>query len=107
MSSKSFGCDASPPRVKTPPVLRLALKGEYFDAIKRGEKGEEYRLRNQYWTKRIEGREFSAVWLSHGYPKHNDPIRWLRRPWKGYTVRTILHPHFGHKPVEVFAIKVN
>src|SRR5678816_46656 len=85
------------------PVLRLSLKYEYFDAIKRGEKVEEYRLRTDYWRKRIEGREFSSIWLSLGYPKYNDPDRWLRRPWRGYTIKRIKHPHFGDKPVEVFA----
>lgn len=97
------------PESTTPslPVLRLALKGEYFHAIRRDEKPEEYRLRNAYWHKRLEGREFAAVWLSLGYPKHNDPDRWLRRPWRGYEVKTITHPHFGPDPVEVYAIKVN
>lgn len=91
----------------TLPVLRLALKREFFDAIKRGEKDEEYRLRSTYWWRRIQGKEFAAVWLSLGYPKHNDPDRWIRRPWRGYTVKTISHPLFGPKPVEVYAIKVN
>lgn len=33
--------------------LQLAVKGEYFDAMIRGEKTEEYRLCNDYWNKRI------------------------------------------------------
>ena len=36
--------------------LQLALNGEYFDAIKSGDKLEEYRLYNDYWNKRIIGR---------------------------------------------------
>lgn len=31
--------------------LQLAVKGEYFDAMIRGEKTEEYRLCNDYWNK--------------------------------------------------------
>lgn len=34
-------------------TLQLAVKGEYFDAMKRGEKTEEYRLVNAYWGNRI------------------------------------------------------
>lgn len=33
--------------------LQLAVKGEYFDAMIRGEKTEEYRLFNDYWKKRL------------------------------------------------------
>lgn len=95
--------DASPPM----PVLRLALKAEFFNAIKKGEKKDEFRRCTEYWRKRIEGREFSAVWLSLGYPKHNDPDRWIRRPWRGYEIRSIKHPLFGDSAVAVYAIKVN
>ena len=34
-------------------VLQLALKAEYFDAIRAGAKTEEYRLDNAYWQKRL------------------------------------------------------
>ncbi|MCP3582304.1 hypothetical protein NLN00_23805, partial [Escherichia coli] len=27
--------------------------------------------------------------------------------YDGYEIKTITHPHFGDKPVKVFAIKVN
>ncbi|EMK7913736.1 ASCH domain-containing protein, partial [Escherichia coli] len=33
--------------------LQLAVKSEYFDAMIRGEKTEEYRLVNDYWKKRL------------------------------------------------------
>lgn len=36
--------------------LHLNLKGEYFHAIRAGKKVEEYRLYNEYWRKRLEGR---------------------------------------------------
>ena len=33
--------------------LQLAVKGEYFDQIRRGDKKEEYRLVNEYWCRRL------------------------------------------------------
>lgn len=41
--------------------LQLAVKGEYFDAMIRGEKTEEYRLCNDYWNKRIMFREYDRL----------------------------------------------
>ncbi|WP_367619200.1 hypothetical protein [Comamonas sp.] len=40
-------------------------------------------------------------------PARDDFARRLSRPWRGYTIKTITHPHFGESPVQVFAIKVN
>ncbi|CAB3855728.1 hypothetical protein LMG26842_03078 [Achromobacter dolens] len=86
--------------------LHLALKGEYFDAIKAGTKTEEYRMVCPFWAMRIEGREFQRVILTRGYPKRTDWSRRLELPWRGYTVKTITHPHFGNVPIEVYAIRV-
>ena len=88
-------------------MLYLHLKGEFFDAIKAGTKPEEYRLRNDYWRKRLEGRTYNGIVLLRGYPPLSAPETKLKRPWLGYTVKTIIHPHFGLKPVEVYAIRVN
>lgn len=95
-------------------ILQLALKGEYFDAIRDGTKTEEYRLANAYWKKRlIVGGErgilhwsFDGIVLTKGYPRRDDLSRRLELPWRGFTRKTITHPHFGPDPVEVFAIKV-
>ncbi|MCZ8434542.1 ASCH domain-containing protein [Achromobacter ruhlandii] len=86
--------------------LHLALKGEYFDAIKAGTKAEEYRMVCPFWAMRIEGREFQRVILTRGYPRRTDWSRRLELPWRGYTVKTITHPHFGNVPIEVYAIRV-
>lgn len=86
--------------------LVLPLKREFFEAIQRGEKTEEYRLVTPYWCKRLEGRNYAGVVLTLGYPKRNDTTRRIEKPWRGYTKKTITHPHFGEHPVEVFAIKV-
>lgn len=86
--------------------LHLALKGEYFDAIKAGTKTEEYRMVCPFWAMRIEGREFQRVILTRGYPKRTDWSRRLELPWRGYTVKMITHPHFGNVPIRVYAIRV-
>lgn len=95
--------------------LQLALKAEYFDAIRDGTKTEEYRLANAYWTKRLHydgkhrlhERTFSGIVLTKGYPKADDTARRIELPWRGFTRKTITHPLFGTEPVEVFAIKVS
>lgn len=86
--------------------LHLNLKGEYFDAIKSGEKLFEYRLLEK-WERRIKGKQFDRVLLKRGYPKRDDANRIIIRPWMGYEVLTISHPHFGPLPVQVLAIRVN
>lgn len=87
--------------------LTLALNGEYFDAIRDGEKIEEFRLLTPYWRKRIEGRSYDRIVLTRGYPSRDDHARRLVLPWRGYRIMTITHVHFGPDPVEVFAIKVS
>jgi hypothetical protein len=87
-------------------TLTLPLKGIYFDQIKAGTKREEYRLVKPYWTDKIAGQTYDRIVLTRGYPPANDQERRLELPWRGYTVQTITHPHFGPDPVEVFAIKV-
>jgi len=87
-------------------ILQLALKAEYFDAIAAGEKTEEFREANAYWTKRLEGRSFSKIVLTKGYPPKTDASRRIICPWKGLVRKTIIHEHFGNEPIEVFAISV-
>lgn len=87
-------------------TLVLPLKGEYFDAIRAGTKLKEYRLVNDYWSKRLIGRCYSRIVLTKGYPKAGDSERRLTRAWRGYEIETITHPHFGPDPVMVFAIDV-
>lgn len=87
-------------------ILILPLKRQYFDQIKAGTKPYEYRLRNDYWRKRLEGREYDQIVLTLGYPRQDDHDRRIVRPWRGFSVETIVHPHFGPEPVEVYAIDV-
>lgn len=87
--------------------LQLAVKAEYFDAMKRGEKTEEYRLYNDYWEKRFMFGKFDRLVITKGYPRKDDASRRIDIPYKGFEIKTITHPHFGPEPVKVFAIKVN
>ncbi|WP_186139374.1 ASCH domain-containing protein [Burkholderia gladioli] len=86
--------------------LILPLKAEYFHAIRDGSKVEEFRLCTPYWRKRLVGRAYRNVVLTLGYPRADDADRRLVRPWRGYEIKTITHPHFGPEPVTVFAIGV-
>lgn len=90
-------------------TLYLPLKAVYFDEICAGTKREEYRLVMPHWRKRLEGRTYGQIVLTLGYPKGGgiEGVSRLTRAWRGYTVRTITHPHFGPDPVEVFAIDVS
>jgi hypothetical protein len=87
-------------------TLHLALKAEFFNAIKQGHKVEEFRLRNTYWRTRLEGHVFSGIELTLGYPARADTERRLVLPWRGMRVTMICHPLFGPLAVEVFAIRV-
>lgn len=90
---------------QTPRVLRLNLKGVYFDAIKAGTKPHEFRLAKT-WERRLAGRVFDEIHLLRGYPKRGDESRILRRQWRGFDVRKIRHPHFGARAVRVLAFDV-
>jgi len=70
-------------------VLYLPLKKEWFDMIASGVKTEEYRLMNDFWTKRIctkakdgsfecSKKKFSYVEFTLGYPKKNDISKRMR-----------------------------
>lgn len=87
-------------------TLTLPLKREYFEAIRDGSKTEEFRRFNPFWRKRLEGQSFDRIVLTLGYPAKTDTARRIERPWRGFTIKTITHPHFGNTPVEVFAINV-
>ncbi len=87
-------------------TLTLPLKFEYFDAIRDGTKLEEYRLVTPFWRKRLEGKTYDKIVLTRGYPRADETYRRIERPWNGFRIKTITHPHFGEEPVEVFAIDV-
>ena len=86
--------------------LILNLKAEYWYEIKAGRKPYEFRSDNDYWRKRLIGREYDRVIFCLGYPKKDDFTRRIVRPYRGYKMQKITHKHFGGDPVSVFAIKV-
>lgn len=86
--------------------LQMAVNGEYFDAMKSGEKTEEYRLVNAYWSRRLIGRDYDRLIITRGYPRKDDNDRRLVMPYEGYEIKTITHKHFGPDPVKVYAIKI-
>lgn len=86
--------------------LVLHLKGEYFDQIDNEEKTEEYRLYKPYWIKRLVNRSYDRILMYRGYPKKNDAIWMMARPYRGYIIKMIKHEQFGNDPVLVFAIDV-
>lgn len=86
--------------------LVLPVKRIYFDSIKAGTKGEEYRLVTPYWTKRLVGREYDQVVITLGYPSYAQTDRFLYFPWNGFRKTRITHPHFGPDEVEVYAIEL-
>lgn len=100
------GCD-SYVFAKAEKPLVLPLKAQYFDQIANGSKKVEYRLATEYWAKRLEGRTFSKIVLTKGYPPAADKSRRMERAWRGAVRKVITHPHFGDKPVEVFEIGVD
>jgi quercetin dioxygenase-like cupin family protein len=50
-------------------ILRLTLKKKWFDMIRNGEKGEEYREIKPYWQKRFE-KDYTHVEFINGYGDH-------------------------------------
>ena len=84
--------------------LTLPVKTEYFNAIKSGEKVEEYRLITDYWKKRLVGREYEGIIITLGYPKKTDESRRLSFQWRGYQITKLQHRHFGRDTVYVFAL---
>lgn len=88
-------------------LLHVSVITKYFVGMRDRSKLAEYRLQNDYWRKRLVGREYDYVVVARGYPKRGDLGNRLVFPWRGYTELTLLHEHFGPDPVEVFAIDVS
>ena len=63
-------------------TLQIAVNGEYFDQMKRGEKLDEYRLFNEYWMKRL-SKLYDRLIITRGYPRKDDEDRRLVMPYLG------------------------
>ncbi|MDK9790127.1 ASCH domain-containing protein [Vibrio sp. D431a] len=88
-------------------ILHLNLKKQYFEDIRDKTKSHEFRLYNDYWKKRLEGRDYDEIHIKMGYPKSDDYSRIVVRPYLGFEVKTIVHEFFDNVPTKVFAIRVN
>lgn len=88
-------------------VLHINLKAKYFYEIKNGIKTFEYRLNNDYWSKRLVDKDYEEIHFKLGYPKTDEVDKIIKVPYSGYEIQTITHDEFGSLPVEVFAIKTN
>lgn len=86
--------------------LQIALKGEYFDAIKKGNKYYEFREFNNFWQKRLVGKNFDKIILTKGYPSKTETEKFLTFDYAGYIVKKLTHKHFGDQPLTVFAIRI-
>jgi hypothetical protein len=86
--------------------LRMAVKTEYFNQIKSGEKIFEYRLFNEFWRKKLVGKNYDYLVITLGYPKAGDADKMIKVPYRGYDLQTITHKHFGDAPVNVFALRL-
>ncbi len=92
--------------LKKKKILTLNLKKEYFLEILNGNKKYEYRILNNYWTKRLENKNFDEIHIKLGYPKKDDLEKTIIKPYNGYEKTLIKHKLFGENFVEVFAIKL-
>jgi len=85
-------------------MLILPVKRKWFDLIKSGDKDHEYRLINEYWTKRLVGKTYSKVVITLGYPRRCDTEKRIEFPYRGMTEVLITCEEFGEKPVWVYQI---
>lgn len=86
--------------------IQLAVKAIYFDAIKQGTKFYEFREHNDYWSKRLLGRDYERLIITNGYPSKEDLEKRFECDYTGFIVKHLTHPHFGNKRIKVFAIRI-
>ncbi|BBN59287.1 hypothetical protein [Hydrogenovibrio marinus] len=84
-------------------ILHLNLKEQWWNEINSGIKTLEYRLRNQYWFKRLVGKQYDFVFVKLGYPSKTQIDRIIVFVWNGYFPMIVKHPEFDGKQ-EVYAI---
>lgn len=87
-------------------ILHINLKSKYFYEIKNGIKAFEYRLKNDYWSKRLINKDYDEVYFKLGYPKTDEPNKIIIAKYEGFEIQKIKHELFGDKEVEVYAIRI-
>ncbi|WP_200882990.1 ASCH domain-containing protein [Cellvibrio mixtus] len=86
--------------------LILPLKRKWFEQIQQGIKPFEYRLKTEYWRRRLEGKSYTNVIFTLGYPRRNDETRRIKKPYAGYEIQTVICDEWSNQPQEVYAIHV-
>ncbi|MDD5549345.1 MAG: hypothetical protein PHI79_07105 [Sulfurovaceae bacterium] len=87
-------------------ILHLNVKSQYYHDFLNGIKKEEYRLCNEYWRNRLEGKHYDEIHYKSGYPKNGSTDKISILPYNGYIKKTIRHEQFGDTEVEVYAIQL-
>lgn len=85
-------------------TLCLPLKRKWFEQIRDGVKPHEFRLRNDYWKKRLEGIHYDRVVFMLGYPAREDSSRRIEGPYLGYEIWHVASEEWDNDLREVFAI---
>ena len=62
-------------------TIRIPCTKDWFNRIKNGE--PDFRPTNEYWTKRLDNRDYDTITFTLGYPKASDESRHYVVPWRG------------------------
>jgi hypothetical protein len=84
------------------PDLTLVVKAEFFEAIRKGQKLEDYRVASEYWRKRIEKEGIERVKIRLGFPKEEHPWNTMTFKFNGFERKRIKTKTYGDS--EVYAI---
>ena len=87
--------------------LTLHVKRKWFQQIQAGTKAHEYRLYNNYWRNRLEGKTFDQLTICLGYPDKDDAARRITLPWRGYEIQNVKCEEWDNIPQTVFAIRLH
>jgi hypothetical protein len=70
-------------------ILTLNLKETYFKQIAAGTKTEEYRMANDYWMKRLHGKQIDVIEICNKYPPRGDVNNRMWFKYGGFTLKVI------------------
>ena len=86
--------------------LVLNVRKKWFEQYKAGNKPFEYRLNNEYWRKRLEGKNYINIIYCLGYPKASDTERRIVMPYKGFELQHVTSEEWGNVPQHVYGIRL-
>ena len=87
-------------------ILYLSLKEKWYRLIESGVKKEEYRVYNDYWKKRLIGKEYTHVQFTLGYPKRDDYSRRMTFTLNGIEHQEGKEEWGAEKGVKYFVLKI-